>query len=265
MRLRSATIRNYRSIREQKIDLTAHTAFIGANGAGKSTVLRGIQLFYEPSRKPTKEDFFCRNVQNPIEIELNFTDLSAGEQDLLGSYVSDGDLTVVRMFSGSGGKEDGRYHGVRPRHAGFSPIRAAQGREKVASFRQLRDKGLAQYSDLPSATSGAAVDEEMKRWEEKHPDLCELGKDDGQFFGFKNVGKGNLEKFTKFVFVPAVRELSQCPSGKVLSRIMGIWEGVEGTGSVMIPSSVPLFGAPPCGPPRTALCTTAPTFVIRAT
>jgi putative ATP-dependent endonuclease of the OLD family len=35
-----------------------------------------------------------------------------------------------------------------------------------------------------------------------------LARDDGQFFGFQNAGRGALQRHTSFVFIPAVREAS---------------------------------------------------------
>ncbi len=57
----------------------------------------------------------------------------------------------------------------------------------------------------------------------EHADKCELGLDDGQFFGFTNVAKGALQKSTSFVFIPAVRDASADAldaRGAVIARLL---------------------------------------------
>ena len=54
----------------------------------------------------------------------------------------------------------------------------------------------------------------MMEWENAHPDHCELGEDDGQFFGFSNVGRGLLQRHISFVFVPAVRDAASDAADK---------------------------------------------------
>jgi hypothetical protein len=60
-------------------------------------------------------------------------------------------------------------------------------------------------------------------WEAERPEECQLGRDDGQFFGFTNVAKGALQKSTSFVFIPAVRDASADAldsRGAVISRLL---------------------------------------------
>jgi len=49
----------------------------------------------------------------------------------------------------------------------------------------------------------------LQEWELSNTDKCELQRDDGQFFGFQNVGRHRMEKYTKFILVPAVQEASE--------------------------------------------------------
>ena len=50
------------------------------------------------------------------------------------------------------------------------------------------------------------MDAALAAWEENHRDRLELIEDDGQFFGYSNVGTGKLSKYIDFVLVPAVRD-----------------------------------------------------------
>jgi hypothetical protein len=49
----------------------------------------------------------------------------------------------------------------------------------------------------------------MIAWEQQHPEACARILDDGKFFGFRQVGQAKLERFTRFVLVPAVRDADQ--------------------------------------------------------
>lgn len=63
----------------------------------------------------------------------------------------------------------------------------------------------------------------LKEWEDANSNRCELGRDDGQFFGFTNVAKGALQKATSFVFIPAVRDASADAldsRGAVIARLL---------------------------------------------
>lgn len=68
---------------------------------------------------------------------------------------------------------------------------------------------MPEYSELPAWSSIGAAQESLKAWETQSPGGCTRQRDDGQFFGFKEVGQGYLGGFTRFVFIPAVRDASE--------------------------------------------------------
>ena len=59
----------------------------------------------------------------------------------------------------------------------------------------------------------------LNHWEADNLDKCVRERDDGQFFGFKEVAQGYLGRYTRLLFVPAVRDASD--------------DAAEGRGSVM--------------------------------
>ena len=59
---------------------------------------------------------------------------------------------------------------------------------------------------MPSVNSADAVRRELDKWETQNPEQCKPLRDDGQFFGFTQVGQGYLGRYTKFIHVPAVRD-----------------------------------------------------------
>ncbi|MGQ0599817.1 ATP-dependent nuclease [Aquabacterium sp.] len=83
MRIKSVRIKNFRSFEDQTIELDQHTSLVGANGAGKSTVLCALNLFFRETQNSATdltslhaEDFYAKNTKDPIEITVEFTDMS---------------------------------------------------------------------------------------------------------------------------------------------------------------------------------------------
>jgi putative ATP-dependent endonuclease of the OLD family len=142
---------------------------------------------------------------------------------MFGARIHNDEMTVVRVFEASGGKNNGRYYGATMQHPGFAPIRSAEGATpKRTAYNQLRQSG-GDYSELPPVTRAEQISEALAAWEANHPGECELGRDDGQFFGFTNVAKGALQKATSFVFIPAVRDASADAldaRGAVIARLL---------------------------------------------
>ena len=221
MQLERARIKNFRSLRDIEVSFGSHTALIGGNGAGKSSILKAIEKFYSTSKSCDADDFFGRDQEQPIEIELTFHQLSDEEIAAFGGRVRDGKLLVTRIFDGS--TSSGRYHGVVPQIADFVAIRShSAATPKRAAYNALRENNPL-YADLPNAGSAAAVDQALLDWEANHPDQMELLPDDGQFFGFQNNSRGKLQRHTSFVFIPAVREASaDAADGKnsVIGRLL---------------------------------------------
>ncbi|WP_300579094.1 AAA family ATPase [Phenylobacterium sp.] len=206
MKLVHARIQNFRSLRDVSVELGAHTALIGGNGAGKSSILKALEKFYQPSRHLEVDDYFGRDTEQSVEIELTFSDLTDEETQVFESRVRDGRLTVARVFDGS--STSGRYHGVVPSEQELNRIRAISAAlERRTAYNDLRAQN-PRFSGLPVGTSAAQMDAAMNEWEAAHPEALSLQRDDGQFFGFQNASRGALQRFTSFVFVPAVREAS---------------------------------------------------------
>lgn len=225
MQLVHARIRNFRSLRDVSVEFGAHTAFVGGNGAGKSSLLKALEKFYLPAKSLEPDDFFGRDQSRPVEIELTFSSLTAEGTETFESRVRDGRLTVTRVFDNS--SSSGRYHGVVPSHPEFNALRAIQqALPRRTAYNALREND-ERYADLPPGTSAPQIDEALRKWEVDHPEALSLNRDDGQFFGFQNAGRGALQRFTSFVFVPAVREAladaadaKSSPIGRLLELVV---------------------------------------------
>ena len=208
MQLKTVSIKNFRSIRDVSIRVGNQMGIVGGNGAGKSSVLRAIDRFFSSSANVELDDFFGRQVNEPIEIGLTFVNFNGSEREMFASRIHNDEMTVVRVFEAAASKTNGRYFGATMQHSGFGSIRSADGANpKRAAYNTVRQSDEA-YSDLPVVSRADQVEEALQRWEADHAAQCELARDDGQFFGFTNVARGALQKATSFVFIPAVRDAS---------------------------------------------------------
>lgn len=180
------------------------TALVGANGSGKSTFLRALHLFYEASPKVDSRDCYGGDQDQPIEIAITFTELGSEEKERFASYLEGDELTVERVFTFPEGKLQHKYYGSRLGIPDFRTVRGApNATEARKAYQNLKS---SKYGDLPEWSSRDQALGALGEWEQAHPDQCSRGRDDGQFFGFTEVAQGFLGKFTRLIYVPAVRD-----------------------------------------------------------
>lgn len=228
MILESIRVRNFRSILDETLYFESLTALVGSNGSGKSSFLRGLHLFYEPSPRIEIEDFYNRDTTAEIIITVTFRDLSPEAQVQFSSYVQGDKLTVERVFVWDSGKVAWKYHGSTLQNPAFQEIRdalAIKDRGKSAREAYERVRTQADFSSLPPWSTLGALPDNLKQWEAGHPDRCTRQRDDGQFFGFREVAQGYLGRFTRFLFIPAVRDASDDSAegrGSVLTELMDL-------------------------------------------
>jgi hypothetical protein len=208
MIIKSVRVQNFRSIRDETLVCEPLTALVGPNGAGKSSFLRALEVFFSPTPRFGQEEFYAEDVNQDIEVTITFTGLGREENERFASYIEGNDLTVVRVLSLAGGKLSAKYHGSRLQNPDFVQVRTAGGaREVIARYNQLRQD--ARYAALPAARAQDAALQAMMEWELAHPEQCTRQRDDGQFFGFTEVGQGYLGRYARFIPIPAVRDAAE--------------------------------------------------------
>lgn len=113
MRLKRLSIRNFRCYASIEIDIDKMHALVGSNGSGKSTVLRALDFFFNPStKKISEESFYQRDSALRIEVEALFSELNATEKETLASYLRrDGSFHVMRTASMEADADDGDEEG----------------------------------------------------------------------------------------------------------------------------------------------------------
>lgn len=217
-------MQNYRSILDETLECDQLTALVGANGSGKSSFLKAMDLFYSSSPRYNTEDFYNRDTEKDIEITITFTGLTDEEKERFSNYLEGEYLTVVRVLSLSGNKCSDKYHGSSLQNYDFSSIREkTKAAERKTTYEELRQK--QEYSTLPRWTKQEDALEYLKEWEIANPQRCTRQRDDGQFFGFKEVAQGYLGQYTRFIFIPAVRNAADDANeskGSVITEIMDL-------------------------------------------
>ena len=223
MIIKSIRVQNFRCIKDETLYCENLTVLVGPNGSGKSSFLRALQMFYDPNARYTEDDFYARDTSQSIKITVTFTSLNEEEMKFFKKYVKAGELTVEKEMTWPPSRGSQKYYGICLRNPDFDAFRSAKGSELRKEYNSLRAK--RKYSSLPEYTNRFDAEKALTEWEYSHPDECEWRRDEGQFFGFKEVGGAHLERFTKFIFVPAVRDASEDAiegRGAVITEIMDL-------------------------------------------
>ena len=228
MIIEAVNIKNFRSILDETLQCENLTVLVGANGAGKSSFLRGLELFYSAVPKITTEDFYNEDTAKEIVIAVTFNNLSDEAKNLFSSYIQGETLTVERMFMLENEKISWKYHGASLQNPLFQSVRDAmtiKDKSKSAKEAYAKIRSMADYAALPAWSNVNEVQQNLKQWETANTGKCHRQRDDGQFFGFKEVGQGHLGKFTRFLFIPAVRNVSDDTiegKGSILTELMDL-------------------------------------------
>lgn len=202
MKIQTIHIKNFRALKNVEIPFDSVTTFIGPNGAGKSTVLRALDWFF--NGKPgalTEKDCSFGAVDESIEVQVTFADLTDKDREALGKYVPDGVATFTAWRRRSPDGADLLSANAKGFPA-FNEIKAASS----ATTKKELYKALLNSNPelkLPDAKTGPAIDDAITIWEASHIDLLEDALEALQtnFFGFNSGGK--MSGLFDFVLVTA--------------------------------------------------------------
>jgi len=97
MKIRQVQIKNYRSLKDITIYPENILALVGRNNAGKSNIIKALELFFESSTRLVDEDcYYNHNSKEKIEIIITFKQLSPWEKQALISWMRDDDTFIVK-------------------------------------------------------------------------------------------------------------------------------------------------------------------------
>lgn len=222
MKIQSIRIKNFRTLKDVTIPFCAVTTFIGPNGVGKSTVLRALDWYF--NGKPgslTENDCAFGETAEKIEVQVTFSDLTEMDHEALGKYAPSGATTFTAWKRRSpDGSEmlSANAKGLPEFNAIKATTAATAKKDLYASLRSSRPD-----LDLPTANTGAAVDQAITTWESTHTDQLIDAPEALQtnFFGFNSGGK--MSGLFDFVLVPAdlrASEESTDAKTSIIGRIL---------------------------------------------
>lgn len=234
MFIKSIQIKNLRAYADETVEFEPYTCLVGANGAGKSTVLCALNIFFRETENSStslsnleKEDFHKGLTENPIEITLTFSDLSeAAQSDFIGYYRQGSMIVTAKaVYDASAATAMVKQYGSRLAMADFAPYFKLLGDgAKVAELQLQYNLLREQYANLPAAKVKDVMTGALREYEEARPQDCVLIPSEDQFYGVSQ-GQGLLRKYLQWVYIPAVKDAAgeqaegkNTALGKLLAR-----------------------------------------------
>jgi putative ATP-dependent endonuclease of OLD family len=209
MLINALYIRHFRCFQDQLIEIEPLTAILGRNGSGKSTILTALEIFYDVSSPISIDDFYNRDISQDIEIQVIYTDLRDGpERTEFSPYIKDGLMGVKKVIRWNNGRTEQKYYASELQIPEFAEIRAMKKKtDQVNEWNRLCETGAIPNIGPQLPLRGADVEAAILGYEATHPEQMKWVDKEEQFFGPRNIGGGKLDKYTKFVRVPAVRDV----------------------------------------------------------
>lgn len=236
MRIGQLRIQNFRAFDDATIDFDGFTCLVGMNGAGKSTVLNALNVFFQEKGGATdaarlsEEDFHGRDTSRPVVITATFVDLPPEALEEFQDYVRGDKLIVSAVATWDGSGADVKQYGSRLGIAEFAPcFKAANATDCKASYQALVDQGM----ELPAWKNQSVSLAALRAFEDAHPDRRVPIESEDNFYGI--AGSSRLRRYIQWVYVPAVKDARDEQSetkdgalGKLLARTVRLTANFQG-------------------------------------
>ncbi|MCU1471020.1 MAG: hypothetical protein JWQ39_2169 [Glaciihabitans sp.] len=239
MRISQVVVENYRSLKRVEIAVDKYTAFVGANGAGKSSVLYALQWFYDggaleaddvcayspPTDDQTVDESAEAVAARTVSVTVTFSDLTAPDRSRLREYGRGQTATFKKSWTIGDAKP--KVVGNALQGPGFADIRAMR---LVGDFRPAYATLRANTSGLPDLGASPSKDgvvNALSTWESEPANISHLvevdASDANHMFGID--GPNVILKCTRLVLIPASAEISNevgsSGKGSALNDLIG--------------------------------------------
>jgi len=204
MKFKRIEIKNYRSLEDIAVDLDGLTVLIGANNAGKTTILDALDLFGSSVRQIAAGDFNDREA--PVELALTMS-CGEGEMGIPARFCISGEFTVKKRFTLRDGRVALDNLARVMLNSDFGGLRSHMlGDETRSEIRRLKQD----YPDMPGYGKGGRA-----RWVQKfeeydhnfylthhgHPKIRE------EYVPW-DVQEAPLEGLLDIIHVPSMRDIT---------------------------------------------------------
>jgi len=180
MKIARLKLVNFRSFKAETIDFQDIVVLIGENNAGKSNILKALDLFFSDT-KTLSEEFF-NDREKPIIIQVAFNQLSNAAKEQFAKYLlDDGETVIIKK----------EYHLVPEADMKLFAVMTGEkyGQEKKDSKKTADAIEILDKEQI----APFAIDGKTYFWKEKP-------------FGWSAVATGYLPDF---LYVPAVKDVGE--------------------------------------------------------
>lgn len=218
MKIESIKIENFRCFKEETIYFDDYCCFVGANGAGKSTVFYALNIFFRQYKdsytdlsKLSENDCHHKNKKSDIKITVTFKDLSDEAKNDLKDYVRQDKLiiTAVAKFDPTTESAEVKQFGNR---IGIEEFRkffeADKDQKKVSELKDIYANLQSKFKGLKKATTKNDMIDSLHEYENSNPTKCTLIPSEDQFYGATR-GANRLAPHIQWIFIPAVKDASE--------------------------------------------------------
>lgn len=208
MIIKKVSVSCFKSVKYVEVEFQNFTPILGANNAGKSTILRAIDVFFDPAPKIDKHDHFKSDPNIPILITVTFGNLTPTECDAFKGSIINNEITITREVSSS--DRHGGYAIYRKSHPDFQDFYNQTSKsERRRIYSDLRrDNNL-----LPTAANADDCEASLLAYEAAHEDELVATRMRG-FLGAVNIANGIIKRKTNYIVVPAVKDGGDLDSEK---------------------------------------------------
>lgn len=233
MKISNIHIKNYRSIKLLDLSIESYAALVGANGAGKSSVLYALDWFFNGGRLELSDvhghindsTLFEEGQAPNVEVTVTFTDLTPEDRARLEQY-GRGSAAVFKRTWVVGTDKD-KVVGNALQGPGFAAVRqmrlVSEFRPAYAALREI-------HTSLRDVGAGASKDKIINafvEWENDESNkglLEEISADDASHM-FGIGGSHVINQCVRMVLVPAATDISSevgvAKKGTALDALIG--------------------------------------------